>query len=412
MSRTTLIVSIVSALLFVTPGCAEPSNDLTLVASALVNGTPDAVGVLDFLNDASTTRDVLDHEVPLDARAAKYLIAHRDGADGVFGTADDNLFDDVAEVDSVYWVGPKTINRIAEFAWAEGWTPVGDEHLGAWDGVDFTVDEADTVLVMVNEASFEALDVDCKLDKRAVESIFDARPVLSVPQLASLYYVGPSALTRLKAEVATLLVTQAPSADAPVTQLPADGPGTDCTSNDDCADGLYCIGKPFDGSTDFGKCQDTGSVSGAWADCTSDAACGEGLVCMGAISWGQGWCIAAWMADTFFNDEVVSVPDGDADGIVNEAVVYGLATVPVDMVVTLDIDHARPEDLVVTLTSPNGDVAVLWDHEATPPNPVLASGIPGDDTVNGAYTLTVIDTESGVQGTLKGWSFYVTSNWD
>ena len=111
------------------------TDGLTSAQLALTDGTPDAVGLLAFLNDPSTTVDVLDHEVPLDARAAKYLIAHRDGADGVFGTADDNLFDDVAEVDSVYWVGPKTINRIAEFAWAEGWTPVGDEHLGAWDGV-------------------------------------------------------------------------------------------------------------------------------------------------------------------------------------------------------------------------------------------------------------------------------------
>ena len=48
------------------------------------------------------------------SRAATNLAAHRDGADGVFGTEDDRLFANIGEVDAVSWVGPVAIQQLVE----------------------------------------------------------------------------------------------------------------------------------------------------------------------------------------------------------------------------------------------------------------------------------------------------------
>jgi len=45
-------------------------------------------------------------------RAAKNLTEHRDGADGQFGTDDDDLFDSVEEVDAVAYVGPQAFEQL------------------------------------------------------------------------------------------------------------------------------------------------------------------------------------------------------------------------------------------------------------------------------------------------------------
>lgn len=128
------------------------------------------------------------------------LIAHRDGGDRLYGTSDDDLFDDLAEVDSVRWVGPATMERLAWFATAHGWTPEGDDVLGIWDGVQFTVIEAEATVAFANTADADFLDHDLGLDGRAVDAIVAARPIPSVQVLSELYYVGTSALVALEAE--------------------------------------------------------------------------------------------------------------------------------------------------------------------------------------------------------------------
>ena len=85
-----------------------------------------------------------------------------------------------------------------DFAESIGFVPTGTDYLGTWDGVDFTVNEADTTVGFVNSASEEQLDVDLGLNVRAVNSILDAGEIASVAELAELYYVGKSALRTLK----------------------------------------------------------------------------------------------------------------------------------------------------------------------------------------------------------------------
>ncbi len=181
---------------------AEDGDEYGSASLALVDGTPEAIGLLTFLNDPTTSIDVLDHEVPLNRRAARNLISYRDGWDRIPGTYDDNLFDDVQEVDDVRWIGPKTLGRLVDFAISQGWVPFAEDFLGTWDGVSFSVVEAGNTLALTNDATLELLDKDLGLDRRAAQSIVEAQPISTVEELAGLYYVGKTALSRLKSAAA------------------------------------------------------------------------------------------------------------------------------------------------------------------------------------------------------------------
>lgn len=67
--------------------------------------------VLAWVNDPATTYDVL-RQAGVAKTAAKNVIAHRDGADGQAGTADDDRFDDLAELDGVPYVGPVALGKL------------------------------------------------------------------------------------------------------------------------------------------------------------------------------------------------------------------------------------------------------------------------------------------------------------
>jgi hypothetical protein len=67
--------------------------------------------IVTWLNGPLTAVDMIDAGV--NTRAARKLAAHRDGADKMFGTADDNAYDTIAEVDAVPYVGPATFKQLA-----------------------------------------------------------------------------------------------------------------------------------------------------------------------------------------------------------------------------------------------------------------------------------------------------------
>lgn len=401
MSSTRILVSIPVLLLAVAAGCSggdDPQTQTGFNTAALVDGTPEAVGALRFLNDASTTFGVLDDDVPLPSNAASNLVAHRNGADGVHGTSDDDAFDDVAEVLSVPQIGQARMTAISQYAAGAGFVPQGDDLLGTYDGVAFSADDAEAVLALVNSATDTVLDDDIALDRRAVDSITTARPIKTVLQLSELYYVGSSALLKLKAWASSGTLADV---------------GEDCSENADCLAGMRCQGKPFDGSPEIGKCIPEGNVVGAEAQCSSDADCLEGLACAGLTIYNDGYCRPSWMFGTYASTGVsVAIPDGDPQGASLDLVVYGLATVPEDLMVTIDLDHPRPQDLVVTLISTNGSDSLLWNHEASPSFYLSATGIERDNYINGKLTLQVVDTVSGESGTLNGFEVWVSSRYD
>lgn len=177
----------------------DPASDSAAASETIIDGSPTGEGVLRFLNHPSTTLAVLDHQVPLPSHTAANLIAFRAGDDALLGTGDDVAFDDLDDVLAVEQVGHQRLAKIAAFAKQHGFVPEGDELLGVYDGVAFTVNEAEATLALVNSATRSELDDEIGLDKRAVDSIMAAGKILSIKQLAKLYWVSQSALEALKA---------------------------------------------------------------------------------------------------------------------------------------------------------------------------------------------------------------------
>ena len=163
---------------------------------ALVDGTPDAVGILAFVNHEATNLYTLDVEAKLDSRAARGIIHHRNGPDGAYGTWDDEPFTTIEALDAVKWVGGRAIGRLVDYSNQYGWVPSATEHLGNYDGVAFTVIEADITLALVNDSSLEQLDD--ILNRRAAVALFEHGPFASIYEVALVRYVGRSAMTTLK----------------------------------------------------------------------------------------------------------------------------------------------------------------------------------------------------------------------
>ncbi|HUU01517.1 MAG TPA: phospholipase D-like domain-containing protein [Myxococcota bacterium] len=67
--------------------------------------------MLAWVNDPEVSYEVL-REAGVHSRAARNIIKHRDGPDGLAGTEDDDYFDDAEEVDDVYYVGPKAFEQL------------------------------------------------------------------------------------------------------------------------------------------------------------------------------------------------------------------------------------------------------------------------------------------------------------
>jgi len=99
------------------PEVSLAEDEAQAVSVAMV----DEFGFFAFLNDAGTTFDLLDVDCAIRSDSARQIIKHRDGRDKTLGTADDDLFESVAELDSVPMVGGWTIDRLYECADAYGW---------------------------------------------------------------------------------------------------------------------------------------------------------------------------------------------------------------------------------------------------------------------------------------------------
>ena len=173
----------------------------------IIEGSPEALALLRFVNHPTTSFVVLDIDARLDRRAATGIVEHRDGVDGLYGTNDDDAFDSIAELDGIKWVGPKTLEALQVFAIDLGFIERGEDQSGEYEDVAFTTEEADAVLSFVNRVSLEVLDA--ILDRRAANNIVEARPILVMDTLARVKYVGPFALTVLKAASAVPVQTGA-----------------------------------------------------------------------------------------------------------------------------------------------------------------------------------------------------------
>ncbi|MCP3140947.1 proprotein convertase P-domain-containing protein [Pyxidicoccus xibeiensis] len=403
-SRLSLFLSISTVLPVLVSCGAPPSTEpspavLMSQTQALADGTPATTGVLAFLNDRSTTLAVLDTEVPLDVRAAQGLIAWRAGPDGVENTADDRRFVSIAQVDAVPYVGPAALADLEWYARGTGRVtelPV-DALVGSFDGVPFNVAEARRALEAANTRSGSNLATDFGLAPAAVQSILAARPIFHMVELSRLAHVDSAALNLLK------------------TGTRAAPAGDPCTDQSTCQAGLVCEGRPNDNSSPYGRCVGAPPPQTGNGTCSVFVPCDAGYVCAGVPSGlSEGWCRPAWMAGTFTHYADVTL-SSTSPLVETSQPVVGLATVPEDIIVELDLAHTAPHRLVLTLVDPGGDTALLWDgpNEGTPPSRIsVTRGISRDASVNGRWRLRIANPAGVGSGTLRAWKLSLTSRYD
>jgi hypothetical protein len=365
------------------------------IFDALIDGTPEAIGVLALLNDSDTTFETLDDDAGLDKRAAGSLIDFRAGEDGEYtgGTHDDHIYRAIAEVDDRYFVGASALSHLLDYALATGYVPQGGDLLGVWDHVAFTVDEANDALQWVNTSPEEVLDA--RLDRRAVASILAARPLASVQQLSQLYYFGQSAMLTAREEGRSV------------------DDGIPCTDNAQCTGLLMCVGAPDEDG--FSRCQLAQGIPGQGASCGGFSDCAQDLVCSGFTVFGSGECRPAWMAADFTSAVDAALPAAGASATFTVDV-SGLASVPEDIIVTVDLQGVDPAGLRLVVLDPQDTPSTIWDGPtaggAAMPTELLAlEGISRDDMINGTWTLQVENISSPV-GTLATWNLYLSSRFD
>ena len=160
--------------------------------AAQVLDHPTALGVLALVNDPVNDVDFLDEGLGLDSRAATRIVAHRQGPDGLDGTADDDSFGTIIELDDVGYVGEATLELLGDAAWDFGYVPVL-----VVEGVAFSEEGRDGTLLLANEAELDELDVAVGLDKRAAEAIVAGRPYAGLMELAERPWVGPATLASM-----------------------------------------------------------------------------------------------------------------------------------------------------------------------------------------------------------------------
>lgn len=203
--------------------------------------------------------------------------------------------------------------------------------------------------------------------------------------------------------------------------------GNVCSENADCADGFVCEGRIDDENpvgTPLGLCVGT-DAPGNYQDCTSIRDCDEGY-CAGVIAFGDwGMCSPGWMFGERSNETVL---EADGESVRSDVLVYGQATVPMDLQLTLDLFHdVDPDALTIELLIPGYEGGedderprvTVWPREgvsAPYPTggrvvlPVLAFG---DESINGAWTLRVTDDSlDGASGGVFGWTLSYSSRYD
>lgn len=180
----------------------------------------------------------------------------------------------------------------------------------------------------------------------------------------------------------------------------------DCQTSASCASGESCVGIPHDNSTIYGRCHATAPLPGEGLSCSATVSCQPDLACTGLSMGPDGTCAPAWMVADYTNSTTY--------GTTSNVVAYGLATVPVDIVVTAQLNLANPSNLTLRLTDPNGARAVVCSPTTVPcSTATLAAGVSvgnsHDDQVNGRWTLQVLGTPSPK---IKLWTLHLSSRWD
>jgi hypothetical protein len=85
-------------------------------ADSPAEGSADARRILALVNDPSVMEGELDESAGLSNRVAEAIITKRKGADTYADTADDDLFDTLAELDAIPYLGPTAMTSLLSYA--------------------------------------------------------------------------------------------------------------------------------------------------------------------------------------------------------------------------------------------------------------------------------------------------------
>ncbi len=137
---------------------------------------------------------------------------------------------------------------------------------------------------------------------------------------------------------------------------------------------------------------------------------GDGLKdCADSDCFGTFHCASDAAVKRFTSNERIAIPDNDSDGITSTIEAEGNGKIG-SLRVHVEIDHPYRRDLEVVLMSPEGEFAVVFDHdarnEANLDVTVELSEFDGASYA-GEWTLIVADTAAGETGTLKNWSLEI-----
>lgn len=133
----------------------EDGADDSFAAGGKADGglsSAETAGVLAFVNQADQA--TLHDGVGLTARVAANITAHRAGADGALGTADDDAFDDLAELDAIPYVGPHALDALLAYAKDHGF--VHDDGASGFCATEHAGKTPNGASVLVCDALFDA----------------------------------------------------------------------------------------------------------------------------------------------------------------------------------------------------------------------------------------------------------------
>jgi subtilisin family serine protease len=114
---------------------------------------------------------------------------------------------------------------------------------------------------------------------------------------------------------------------------------------------------------------------------------------------------------TYTNDEVINIPDNDANGISSTINIADDLTI-FSSDVYVNISHTWIGDLTVTLTSPTGTSAVLHNASGGSNDDIdqtYSSAAFNGEIANGDWVLSVVDGAAGDEGSLNNWAITLSA---
>ncbi|MCH9683721.1 MAG: proprotein convertase P-domain-containing protein [Deltaproteobacteria bacterium] len=155
--------------------------------------------------------------------------------------------------------------------------------------------------------------------------------------------------------------------------------------------------------------------------CSLAAPCATGLSCAGLIrstvliNNPGGLCLSSGLAGVFPGGPLVIPSNGASAEVDLQAA--GLATVDMDVVIWVELDHTAPQELVIELRNPSGNQVMVANLQTSPLHPggvgIVPTGFSGDESVNGTWSLVVRDdVVNATNGSVLSWQLEIMSRFD